>query len=192
MPARPRPSTTTSGANFDLVFAEFSDRDAGFYQYVNKDKGAHWWDENDFARNVRFISTFVQASGKRVVMWQIPLGNTKMRAMNNTKGHYQDNRVEWLLDDPSGDHLRAYRDAGVIAFLFGGGATGTTCACDALKDGVTNPKPVNGNNLESYSADDDGGYFKHQAAAYYAAGPLTLPGGDKRTPSKDPGRRSAP
>ena len=32
-------------------------------------------------------------------MWQIPLGNTKMRAQNNTWGHYQDNRPEWLLDD---------------------------------------------------------------------------------------------
>ena len=103
-----------------------------------------------------------------------PLGNTKMRAMDNTTGHYQDNRVEWLLDDPSGDHLRAYRDAGVIAFLFGGGATGTTCACDALKDGVTNPKPINGNNQDSYSADDDGGFFMRQAAQYYTNGPLRL------------------
>jgi len=37
---------------------------------------------------------------KRIVMWQIPLGNTKMRAQNNTTGHDQDNRPEWLLDDP--------------------------------------------------------------------------------------------
>ena len=32
-------------------------------------------------------------SRKRIVMWQIPLGNTKMRSQNNTWGHYQDNRT---------------------------------------------------------------------------------------------------
>ena len=37
---------------------------------------------------------------KRIVVWQIPLGNTRMRAMNNTWNHYQDNHVEWILDDP--------------------------------------------------------------------------------------------
>lgn len=164
----------TLGVNFDLVFAEFSDRDAGYKQTVDKDKGRSWWNEADFAHNVRFLSSFVQATGKRIVMWQIPLGNTKMRALNNTKGHYQDNRVEWLLDDPTGEHLRAYRDAGVIALLFGGGSVDTTCACDARGDGVTNPKAINGNEQQSFTADDDGGYFKKQAAAYYSRGPLGL------------------
>jgi hypothetical protein len=31
----------------------------------------------------------------------------------------------------------AYARAGVVAFLFGRGANGATCACDAAKDGVT-------------------------------------------------------
>ena len=43
--------------------------------------------------------------------------------------------------------------------MFGGGADGATCACDADKDGV----------------DDDGGYFKAQVRAYYRAGVLKLP-----------------
>ena len=47
--------------------------------------------------------------------------------------------------------------------------TATTCACDAAKDGVTNPAPINGNTRASLSADDDGGYFKRQARAYYKA-----------------------
>ena len=85
-------------------------------------------------------------------MWQIPLGNTKMRSVNNTNGHYQDNRPEWLLDDLGRAHLAAYRDAGVVAFLFGGGAGGTTCACDAIGDGVTNPAAINGNTLASEAA----------------------------------------
>jgi hypothetical protein len=99
-----------------------------------------------------------------------------MRAENNTPGHYQDNRVEWLLDDGGGArmNLKAYAGAGVIGFLFGGGASRTTCACDGNNDGVTNPAPINGNTGMSLSADDDGGYFRSKAAEYYKAGPLPL------------------
>jgi hypothetical protein len=100
-------------------------------------------------------------------MWQIPLGNREMRAENNTWGHFQDNRVEWLLGAHSARHLKAYRRAGVLAFLFGGGADGTTCACDALHDGVTNPPSIDGNNRPSLSADDDGGLFRELARRFY-------------------------
>jgi len=109
-------------------------------------------------------------------MWQVPLGNTKMLAENNTWGHYQDNRPEWLLGDPGRVNLSAYKNAGVVAFLFGGGAAGTTCACDGQGDGVTNPAAINGNTGVSLSADDDGGYFRAHAKAYYAAGPMLLEG----------------
>jgi len=185
------------GANFDIAFAEFSDRDSGYYQFVVGDSGRSWWDAEDFRRSVRFLGGFSAAAGKRIVMWQIPLGNTKMRAQNNTTGHYQDNRPEWLLDDPARSHLTAYRDAGVVAFLFGGGAGGTTCACNGQNDGVTNPSPVNGNTLASeaaaagsapvqvtrgttptlvtpYAADDDGGFFRWKAWQYYQIGPMTV------------------
>ena len=63
------------------------------------------------------MNGFSAATRKRIVMWQIPLGNTRMRAENNTNGHYQDNRSGWLLDEPARTHLTAYRDAGVVAFL---------------------------------------------------------------------------
>ena len=66
-------------ANFDVAFAEFSDRDSGFYQFVYGDGGHSWWDAEDFRRNVRFLNGFSASTGKRIVMWQIPLGNTKMR-----------------------------------------------------------------------------------------------------------------
>ena len=99
-----------------------------------------------------------------------------MRAENNTWEHYQDNKVEWLLGDTTRAHLNAYAQAGVVAVLFGRGADGPTCACDAAGDGVTNPAPINGNTGVSLNADDDGGYFKQQAVNYYAAGPaLSLP-----------------
>jgi hypothetical protein len=71
--------------------------------------------------------------------------------------------------------VRAYAAAGFAGFLFGRGADGATCACDAAKDGVTNPAPINGNTRASLSADDDGGYFKVQVRAYYASGAITLP-----------------
>jgi hypothetical protein len=116
-------------------------------------------------------------------MWQIPLGNTKMRAMNNTWNHYQDNRVEWLLDDPGRAHLSEYLQAGVAAFLFGRGADGATCSCDAANDGVTNPAPINGNDRMSLNADDDGGFFREKATAYYASGAMPLDGGAPPPPT---------
>ena len=192
-------------ANFDVAFAEFSDRDSGFYQYVSGDGGQRWFDAEDFRRAARFLGGFSAAAGKRIVMWQIPLGNTKMRAQNNTTGHYQDNRPEWLLDEPARLHVAAYRDAGVVAFLFGGGAGGTTCACNGQNDGVTNPSPINGNTLASeagppgsapvqvtrgttptlvtpYAADDDGGFFRWKAWQYYQAGPMPISPEDPPAP----------
>jgi hypothetical protein len=162
-------------AGYDLVFAEFSDRDAGYYQYYVGDGGAAWWSAGDFHRMARFLAGFVAASGRRVVMWQVPLGNTRMRAMNNTWNHYQDNRVEWFLADPGRAHVQEYVEAGVLAFLFGRAADGTTCACDAAGDGVTDPLPVNGNTGLSLSADDDGGFFRQAVADYYRAGAVPLP-----------------
>jgi hypothetical protein len=64
--------------------------------------------------------------------------------------------------------------AGVVAFLFGRGADGATCACDAEGDGVTNPSPINGNDGWSVSADDDGGFFRARAARYYEQGAVAL------------------
>ena len=81
-------------------------------------------DAEDFRRLARFLGRVSSTTGKRIVMWQIPLGNTKMRAVNNTWGHYQDNRPEWFLDEPSRSRLHTYRDAGIVAWLFGGGAVG--------------------------------------------------------------------
>jgi hypothetical protein len=153
---------------FDLTFAEFSDRDAGFKQKIYGDGGASWWNPGDFARNVHFLSTYSRAARQRIVMWQIPLGNREMRAENNTWGHFQDNRVEWLLGAHSARHLKAYRRAGVLAFLFGGGADGTTCACDAQHDGITNPPAIDGNDRPSLSADDDGGLFSELAKRFYS------------------------
>ena len=162
------------GARFDVAFEDFSDRDAGYYQAVEHNPNT-WFSPADFARHLLYAATFVRLAGLRMVAWQIPLGNTVMRAENNTNDHYQDNRVQWLLGPTSRAHLRAYVAAGFVGFLFGRGADGNTCACDAAGDGVTNPPPIDGNTTASLSADDDGGYFKQQARLYYRAGALPLP-----------------
>ncbi|HEY8825341.1 MAG TPA: hypothetical protein VIP07_10685 [Candidatus Limnocylindria bacterium] len=162
------------GAAFDISFAEFSDADAAFKRAQSGDDAA-WWNPDDFARNVRYLGRYSTVTQQRIVMWQIPLGNTRMRAENNTWDHYQDNKVEWLLDEPGRANLGAYSRAGVIAFLFGRGGDGSTCACDAAGDGVTNPAPIGANTRSSLNADDDGGYFRERAAVYYANGALVLP-----------------
>ena len=103
-----------------------------------------WWDAEDFRRNQRYVAGVTGALDRPAVMWQIPLGNTQMRAMDNTRGHYQDNRVETLLD-PSmrrAEALPRRRRRGAAVRQRG---DGTTCACDATGDGVTNPAPIGGN-----------------------------------------------
>src|SRR3954453_5992428 len=179
------------GANFDVLFAEFADRSSGYAVKVDNNGGDAWWDSTDFARQARYLADLSQGAARRVVLWQIPLGNRVMRAVDNTRFHYQDNRVEWLLGPSARAHLTAYENAGVIGLLFGKAQPNDTCACDDAGDGVTNPLPIDGNGLASLSADDDGGYFRRRGAAYYSAGPLALPAAVTR-PAKATRRRHVP
>jgi hypothetical protein len=161
-------------AAFDLSFEDYSDRDSGFYEKTQGNANV-WFKPADFHRHLLYGQTFVRLAGIRMAAWQIPLGNTLMQAMDDTWGHYQDNRVQWLLLGVQGRaHLRAYVKAGYVGFLFGGGAGGTTCACDRRGDGLTNPAPFDGNTRPSLSADDDGGLFRTLVRAYYRAGALRL------------------
>jgi hypothetical protein len=132
-------------AHFDLVFNDVLDRDAGFYLKVYGNPHVAWT-AADFHRHDAYIAAFTTRTHTPVILWQLPLGNTKL---NNTLRHYRDNRVQWWLGDSTGNHLRATRDAGVIGLLFGGGAGGTT------------------------SAQTDGGLFYRRARAYRSH-PLAL------------------
>jgi hypothetical protein len=163
------------GAPFDAVFSDPADRDSGFAVQVNGAGRSAWWSAADFTRHLRFVRGVRAGTGLPMVLWQIPLGNTRMRSVNDTWGHFQDNRPEWFLDGRRGwAHLRATRDAGVAALLFGGGQAGDTAATDAMNDGVTNPAPINGNRRRARVADDDGGYFRERSRAYRHRGPLKL------------------
>ncbi len=160
------------GAQFDLLFVDASDRDAAWYQIQRGDGGAHWWKDADFERFQAFVGDVVSDTGRWAMVWQVPIGNTIYRSMDNSWGHYQDNRVQYWLGDQT--HLQALADSGVIAILFGAGASGCTMYDDEMGDGVTNPPPINGNDREAQYADDDGGYLRLSASAYYRAGALPL------------------
>jgi hypothetical protein len=133
-------------ARFDLVFNDLTDRDAGFYQVVGGNPRT-WWGPADFRRHDAYIAGFTRRTQAAVVLWQLPLGDT---TLENRWGRYSDNRLQWWLANPSGAHLLATRDAGVIGLLFGGGASGTT------------------------SADSDRGLF-YRLARSYLLHPLALP-----------------
>ena len=66
------------GARFDIAFTDLSDRDAAFKQFVYGDGGASWYSADDYRRSTVFIDAFVHNTALRVVLWQVPFGNTKM------------------------------------------------------------------------------------------------------------------
>lgn len=162
-------------ANFDLLFSEFSDRDSAF-------PGGSWWNATDFSRHTLFLGTVSTHTSKRMVLWQIPLGNTIMRSCDDSQFHYQDNRVQTILGGDSQYYwTNQYMAAGTIGFLFGGGQYGDTDVDDGANDGITNPAPINGNTGVANVSDDDGGYFSMKARAYYAMGALSLSPGTSST-----------
>jgi hypothetical protein len=170
----------TALGNWDLFFTDVSDRDAGYYQYVMNDGGAHWWDASNqkypnFNRFNTWAAAFTTAAHKRLVIWQIPIGNTIMDTSNNTNFHYQDNREQyWLQNYPNSQAMSALAQAGIIGLLFGAGNSGTTENYDAAGDGITNPAPINGNTRVSAYSDDDGGLLRLNVGNYYRSGATPL------------------
>lgn len=100
------------GAESDMLFVEWSDRDAG--------SGLRpWWDDGDTTlprptRAILWQSELSRAADKRLILWQLPLGNM---ALDNTCGRYRDNRAAYVFRHP-----RELYDGGVAAALFGAGA----------------------------------------------------------------------
>ena len=163
------------GAKFDFATLEVASYDAGYLEVERNDRGRGTWTPDDYARHWAWVETWVEESGLRVVLTQVPFGNTQMAAVDDTPFHYQDNHVETLLGEEGFTTLTAYRDAGVIGVIFGTGRGRLTCPCDAAGDGVTDPPPAAGNaGRESLSADDDGGYWREQSRRYEDAGGLGL------------------
>lgn len=99
------------GDRTDVVFVEWSDRDAG--------SGIReWWDDTNRSapnvnRAVLFQNTLSNTLGKRLILWQVPSGNM---SLDNTPKRYRDNRAAYIFN-----HAQDLADAGVLAVLFGGG-----------------------------------------------------------------------
>ena len=164
---------------WDLVFHDMIDRDAALAQPADGRRA--WWDPTDetvpdFARWLAYVHELSRALDRRIVLWQVPIGNQRYRTMDNTAGHYQDTRAEYFLA-----HADLLADAGVAAILFGPGIDDATWYTDARKDGITNPDPVSAfgcdrcNTEVSRFADDDGGFLRVSVGAYYKSGGAVLP-----------------
>lgn len=146
-------------SRWDLLSNDVADHDSG-------QPGGHaWWDRYNrifpnFARYLNYIGALTQDTQRRVVMWQVPVGNQYFDSMNNAPGHYQDNRAEYILG-----YTSSFARAGIVAVLFGPGNGGTMNG-DRMHDGVTNPAPINTyecnlcNNHRSSYPDDDGGFLR--------------------------------
>src|SRR4029077_5630539 len=161
---------------WDVIFNDVADHDAAWYGVTSN---VHWWDRNNvlfpnFTRWLAFMSRMHTDTALPLVEWQVPVGNQYYQTMNNTDGHWQDNRSEYFLAHP--DQLSA---AGIVAVLFGKANAGQTNYWDEKADGITNPAPVsswqcNGCNNHAWVwPDDDGGFLRVMVAAYYGARPCT-------------------
>ncbi len=161
------------GTTWDLVFHDVADHDAAWYGDTS-----HWWDKTNatlptFSRWLAFMARLHADTGRPLIVWQVPVGNQYFLTMNNTNGHYQDNRAEYFLAHP-GD-LQA---AGIAAVLFGKANGGQTNYTDDRGDGVTNNNgvPTSGfqcnacNTHTAQVSDDDGGFLRIFVGQYYSCG----------------------
>jgi hypothetical protein len=168
------------GPGFQALFYNPSDRDAAWYQLTQGSN--RWWDDTNtrqptFDTMLNWLNTIIVQTNKRALLWQVPNGNRVYRSMDNSDGHYQDNRAEYFLNPATGRaHVEQWAAAGVVGVLFGAGTGSQAHYNDTAGDGVTNPAPINGNNAVATLPDDDGGYIRLQTAAYYAPGGVPLPG----------------
>ncbi len=96
--------------DFDLIFMDWSDRDAGY--------DGIWWDKKNlsvpnFARVLMFTNYLSKFTQKKIVLWQIPIGN---ESLPNIPNQYADNRLDYLFDHPLD-----IAKSGIISLLFGAG-----------------------------------------------------------------------
>jgi hypothetical protein len=104
----------------DYVVADMSDRDAGYYQSLNRDT---WWDAAnttlpDFHQAFAWAAAVAETVGRPVLWWQIPVGNL---AQGDTSNHWRDNRVDYLMAHPA--EVAAAHGVGLA---FGAGAADQT------------------------------------------------------------------
>jgi len=169
-----------TGATWDVLVGDPLDRDAEFYRRtLGQDR---WWDASDsapitsrsFNRYAEWLRLWNVASGKRWVLWQMPLGNSNHLDVPNTgnapREGYRDNRAEYFFGTGTLTHLQKFANSGVIALLFGRGeGQQSSYTNDIYKDGQL--------------------FMKSRAGAFLKAGGLPLtsgPGLPLPTPTPTP------
>jgi hypothetical protein len=166
--------STDGVSTFDLLSIDIADRDSGETNV--------WWDPtnkapNSFNRFLRYAAALSDKTERRIVLWQVPIGNQVYQTEDNTPGHYQDNKAQYILG-----HVADFARSGVVMTLFGAGSVDGSHVTDLREDGMTNPEPVSSfqcdrcNKQQSEYADDDGGYLRINVGQYYKNGPYPLPG----------------
>jgi hypothetical protein len=172
-------------STFDLVSADIADRDSA--------QSGTWWDPTNkalpnFSRYLTYATALASGVGRPLMLWQVPVGNQYYDTENNSQGHTQDNKAQYIVS-----HIADFARAGFIGTLFGPGNGGTN-ALDSRNDGVTNPAPIStfqcnqcNNHTSSYS-DDDGGYLRINLGQYYKNGGYALgsSGSGSPTPTTAP------
>jgi len=103
----------------DLVVADMSDRDAGYYASIGR---STWWNADatlpSFRQAFGWGRAVAEAVGRPLLWWQVPVGNS---LQNDSPDHWRDNRVEYLLG-----HMPEVAAGHAIGVAFGAGATGQT------------------------------------------------------------------
>lgn len=103
---------------YDLVATEWLDRDA-------QTRGI-WWNPRDdagtgslsFVRDLAIFEALNRATGKRLVLWQVPHG-TSWSAIKS-------NHAEYVFGPEGAQHRARMSAVGLVGVLFGAGATGQT------------------------------------------------------------------
>jgi hypothetical protein len=166
-----------TGATWEVLVGDPLDRDAEFYRRTyGQDR---WWNPSDsapltsrsFNRYAEWLRLWNVASGKRWVLWQLPLGNSNHLDVDNTRNApregYRDNRAEYFFGTGNTAHLEKFASSGVIALLFGRGeGRQSSYTNDVYKDGQL--------------------FMKSRAGAFLKAGGLAIPAGPTPTPPPPP------
>lgn len=162
----------SAGRPWDVLTFEYANRNAGYAIHVDGLPRADvWWTPSDYQRHLRYVSDVLRATKRPGMLWQVPPGNTVSPTMDNSPGHYQDDKVQTLLGTSGRPLLRRFRDAGIVGVLFGSAFPNDTCAC-ARTDDFALPG----------GSEDDGGYLAAQVRRYADPAPLTVRRVPKRLP----------
>jgi hypothetical protein len=163
-----------TGQTYDVLVGDPLDRDSDYYRLVRGQQ--RWWDASDsaslsspsFNRYAEWLRLINLATGKRWVLWQIPLGNSNHLNIHNAgsgaRQGYKDNRTEYFFGASGDAHRRKFAGVGVVALLFGAGVDGqATQGNDQGADGQL--------------------YMKTRAGAFLRAGGLSLTAGSTPPPT---------